>query len=371
MPFRHHIIRTLFLLFISFSTAISINASAPSANIEDVNLVFNIEKNGKKGFNVVTKFTVDGLKDIMSKLCVWVEYPEGTTHLVDDTYNKKNGSTHFVSYFTPRYESSRWDEYKYTIYNSELNLKPGEHTYYLFVTINDPNGKCLARSKYVTFNGTGSSSTLNNDYGHNHQAGNNNSNGQARTWREELGYGGFVIVNEYPTGFITRTRWRLCPNCNGTQVCGGCRGTRLCGICNGQGGIISAGYGNYYPCAICSTTGVCHSCGGSGQCACVKGDYPGYVIGSTSTIMPDGSSSRDSADYGSGSSSSQSSSSTSQRSSYCADCGGTRLWRGGKSPEYARPLSELVGYYNSSGSKCPHCDHWDEHWHSKCTTCKR
>ena len=191
-----------------------------------------------------------------------------------------------------------------------------------------------------------------------------------KTWREDLGYGGFVIVKQYANGTQYRTRYRLCPNCRGAMTCMNCFGRGVCAICNGQGYIVSAGYGSYIPCAACNYTGRCAICNGTGKCICTANgnQYPGYVIGSTATILPDGSTSRETADYSNGRSKSSSSSSSGKTT--CPDCGGTRLWHKGKQPEYARPRSELVGYYNASGSKCPYCGYYTEHWHSTCTTCK-
>lgn len=194
--------------------------------------------------------------------------------------------------------------------------------------------------------------------------------GIVKTWREELGGGGFVICTKYTNGYVTRVRYRPCPNCRATKVCASCHGTRRCAICSGRGGIVSAGYGNWIPCAMCGQSGRCNLCKGTGQCACVSvSPYPGYVIGSTATIAPDGSTNRETVDYNnSNRRNSAGSGSTAKKT--CPDCGGTRLWRRGTKPEYAQPRSQLVGHYNPSGTKCRYCGHYDRHWHSKCTTCK-
>lgn len=61
---------------------------------------------------------------------------------------------------------------------------------------------------------------------------------------------------------------------------------------------MTSGYGRYIPCGLCGSSGVCSLCRGSGRCVCTAAsEYPGYVIGSTSAITPDGTTIRNTAGY--------------------------------------------------------------------------
>lgn len=199
----------------------------------------------------------------------------------------------------------------------------------------------------------------------------------AKVWREDLGYGGFVIVSQYPNGITTRVRYRLCPDCKGTTTCSVCRGTRACSLCNGRGGTVTAGYGRYIPCSLCNRTGRCSLCKATGKCYCSNGEYPGHVIGGTTTIMPDGTVNKETVDYGNGSSSSSSNSSSgssSGSSSYssritCPKCNGARF----QAQRYEYAAASAAGwmqpYHNKAGEKCSICSYATDHYHNPCTEC--
>ncbi len=355
-------------------SALTTLSAAKTATIKKVWIEHNATINNKKAMKVHCHFTVQGMKGLDGHMGVWIKNSSGKWHNVDGNASSNTGNKYFRWKYTPSYDNNDYSDFWYAPYIDQLNLSPGKNDYSVVVCIYDNNGGILAQSDPVSFTGTGSSNQpaapARNISGNNSGNSRNSNQPTTKTWREDLGYGGFVIVNQYPNGYILRTRYRTCPNCRGTKLCGSCNGTRICAICRGQGGIVSAGYGTFIPCAMCNRTGQCHLCGGSGSCMCNKGEYPGYVIGSTSTIAPDGTATRSTADYGNHSSSSSSSSSSNKSKSTCPDCGGTRLWKHGKQPEYARPTSQLTGVYHSAGSKCQYCGHYDEHWHSKCATCK-
>lgn len=194
-------------------------------------------------------------------------------------------------------------------------------------------------------------------------------NSSASTWREDL-VGGFVMVTQYPNGNQQRVRYRLCPNCNGSQVCNICSGTRACGLCQGRGGIVTPGYGNYLPCAACMSTGVCQICKGTGKCMCTTlSQYPGYVIGSTSVIGPGGLVEKSTADYNNSSSSSSSTStsgSSSTGSRKCIKCGGSGV---DPQPNSGGGKPEWVKYYHQEGTKCQYCGYYTAHFHNRCPSC--
>ena len=244
-------------------------------------------------------------------------------------------------------------------------------------------------SHSATNNNANSVSTTRNNVQYQRQANTqaSASNG-VQKWREEQGMGCFVIVTKYPNGNILRVRYRICPNCKGGQRCAGCYGTGRCGICKGQGGIVTSGYGRYIPCGLCGSSGVCSLCRGSGRCACTAAsEYPGYVIGSTSAITPDGTTIRNTAGYNgrddkfvitppggtsytfddersTGSSSSRRSSSGS-----CSKCHGTKY--DPQAMQYAAASTSGVRppYHSKLGDHCPYCTSRADHYHYPCSGC--
>lgn len=352
----------------------ALSADAASATIHKVWLEHGTKLNNRPVMKVHSDFTVNGKRGQKCYMNIFIQRPDGQWLKVNGNRTTSDGVSYFSWEFKPDYDGTRYSDMWYAPYLDDLRLPAGKHTYKVFVTISDFNGTMLGQSDGShTFDGTGSSGGGGSDNYNNKNYNNNNSNnnnGVVKKWREELGYGGFVICTQFVNGSIMRVRYRPCPNCNGSQVCPMCYGQGVCSMCHGQGGIVSAGYGTFIPCALCNRTGRCGHCGGSGRCNCTTmSEYPGYAIGSTSTIMPDGTTNRESYEYNNGTGR-KSDSYSGNKKQTCPDCGGTRLWRRGKSPEYAQPNSQLVGYYNSAGQKCPHCGYVDRHWHSKCATCK-
>ena len=198
-----------------------------------------------------------------------------------------------------------------------------------------------------------------------------NRSSQTKTWREELGYGMFAINIENPNGIRQRTIYRACISCRGCMQCGNCYGMKVCPLCNGQGYIITAGYGNYLPCAMCQQTGKCGICKGTGKCACTNYDYPGYMPGSTTAIGPDGQIIYSDSNSGSSSSGSSSrSSSGSSSSNTCPKCGGRKF----ESTSYRYAAASTYGwaqpYHNYTGTECPYCGYATEHYHNPCTECR-
>ncbi len=339
-----------------------------TATIEKVWLEHGTKVNNRYVMKVHSKFTVNNGKGEKMYMCVWLKGPSGNWHKMNNAWTSKQGASYKAESITPRYDSSEWKDYWMDIYTDDLNLLPGKNSYKVVVTINH-NGNIIAQSDPVSFEGTGNqnSSYNNSNSGSNSNRNSGNNSGGVQTWREELGYGGFVIVKKFPNGYIMRTRYRFCPNCNGTQVCGNCRGTGMCPICNGQGGIISAGYGNYYPCYSCQSSGRCMFCHGNRVCSTCKGsEYPGYVIGSTSTIAPDGTTTRDNANYNDYDSGSRDRGNSNSSGKGCSKCGGTGV---SKTPNSGGSRGSWVAYYNSAGTKCPYCGGYTSHYHDRCANC--
>ena len=331
------------------------------------------------------EFEVEGMNGKTGSMLIWIKGPSGKWHNVNSQYKSNTGTPYFKWDYKPGYDDAYYDDYWYAPYVADLNILPGKNDYKVVVTITDEHQHNIAQSDEISFTGTGSSSNNNSKNNNN----NNNQNQQrnapqpsvkqnqhTQSWREDLP-GGFVIVTKHPGGATQRLRYRSCPSCYGSAVCNNCYGRGICPLCNGQGGIISAGYGTYIPCGLCNSTGLCGICKGTKQCYCTQHDnpYPGYVIGGETWMDARGNViSKEKVNYNGGVNDTYygKEGGNSRRSSgkkTCPDCSGTRLFQGGHSPEYAQPRSELVGYYNSQGSKCPHCGYYSQHWHSRCITC--
>lgn len=149
--------------------------------------------------------------------------------------------------------------------------------------------------------------------------------------------------------------------CHATTVvtCVHCYGKSTCYLCNGQGTYYHAYFKSNQPCPICGGRGVCQNCQGLGYQVTTKLWAPGEAEGYLHVQREMKSSS---------SSSSHSHSHSSSSSSVCPDCGGK-----GYRPEayqYAAQ-SSFAPYHNSGGNECPICGTHTDHYHYRCTTCKR
>lgn len=160
------------------------------------------------------------------------------------------------------------------------------------------------------------------------------------------------------------------PQDNGTSktysktVCGYCHGTKVCSGC--QYAIMVQSVVPYnFICPMCGGTRVCPKCSGKGYTeswGCVDGTGTGYMIGDDGHVYSTGS--------GVSSSSRKDTSNpySKSKSSVCPDCGGK-----GYRPEsytYAAP-SSFSPHHNNHGVSCFICGQETDHYHYRCTTCKR
>ena len=356
------------LLLLMFVASLPALAIEKSAKIKRVWIEHDVTLNNKKAVKFHCDFDVNGMNGLTGYMSIWIKGPSGDWHKVNASNVSNKGIPYFKWNYKPGHDNATYSDLWYAPYIDKLNLLPGKNTYQAVICIHDNDGIVLAQANPIEFTGTGAVASNNSSYTPSQSPAQQNNNTE-KEWREDLGYGGFVIVKQYANGTQFRTRYRLCPNCRGGGMCAACIGTGYCGICQGRGGIISAGYGNYYPCAMCMQTGLCQQCKGSRKCMCTTlGNYPGYVIGGTSTIYPDGSTVSNKADYNNSSSSSSSSSKSNSSSSRagCTKCGGT-----GVNPTQSSGggLQSWVAYYNTSGNKCPYCANYNSHFHEKCPRC--
>ena len=143
-------------------------------------------------------------------------------------------------------------------------------------------------------------------------------------------------------------------------TCVHCYGKGVCYICNGAGSYYHAYFKTNQPCPTCGGHGVCQNCHGIGYLVTTHLMAPGEAEAYLQAHREVQSSSS--------SSSSHSHSHSSSSSGVCPDCGGK-----GYRPEsyqYAAQ-SDMAPYHNSGGDECPICGSHTDHYHYRCTTCKR
>ena len=178
-----------------------------------------------------------------------------------------------------------------------------------------------------------------------------NGNNVARTYRQNVTQYGYQDVAEYQNGSKLVAIYGLC------RACGG---TRMCQLCNGQGGIITAGYGNYIACVYCGQTGSCPQCRSTGGYALQSSHL--YAANGQEIYVPLGSSSSSS----SSTSTYSASSSHSTSSGSCSRCGGTGV---DPTANSGGSLSSWVAYYNTSSTQCRYCNSYTGHYHDRCSSC--
>lgn len=174
------------------------------------------------------------------------------------------------------------------------------------------------------------------------------------------GYGQSNIINieraPFYNGYTETTTYD-----NGNQIivnylpCSNCGTSKICPFCNGNGVWVTPGYGQVLPCYPCGQTGVCKACNDNGyyvSTSFIKYANGQIYSGNQGSFL-DGSSSRNKRSSGSNNSKS------------CTYCNGTGIdptpCDGGR--------ASWAGYYNSKGTKCPHCGRYDGHMHNRCASC--
>lgn len=350
--------------------AMPLGVCAQKAVIHKTWIEHNVTQNGEKGMKIHVNFNITGMKGKQGEVLVYFECPKGTgLKDTNDRYRTMNGYVCASGTFKPDYDNSVYSDFYVFMPIDEIHMKSGEHRYYCKVRIFDKTTrKFLNDHTYVTFTGTSQGGNASNQNANN-QGGRGNV---TKRWRENTTYGMFYDCEEYSNGVVSKTLYKQCFACKGTAHCGACYGSGRCATCHGAGGIVSAGYGNYYPCTMCGQTGMCNLCKGKGKCVCGNSEFPGYVPGATTLYGSDGRILTHSSFGSGGGSSSDSSSGSSSGSSSsslrttCNVCGGTGI---SPTPNNGGSRTSWVAYYNSQGTKCPHCGGLTSHYHDRCAHC--
>lgn len=346
-------------------------ASAKSATIKRVWLEHGVTINNKNAMKVHCEFTVSGMNGKQGNMNIWIKNDKGNWHNVNSSYKSTTGTPYFKWAFKPKYESANYSDFWFAPYTDDLNMFSGKHKYYVVVTISDENGKQLAQSNEIEFTGTGptkspaGNSSRNSNSNRNTNSNRSNGNEIVRQWTTPGPFNGTTEYTQYANGTLVSKTRNQCIHCHGSAVCG---------VCFGRGGTYNSYTQLYYPCGSCLQSGRCKYCNGTGyqeMVSKIDGNGNGYASANNnmSPVIISGGQVIN-GNSPSSSSSSSKRTTTKETKKTCPDCGGTRLWRGGTQPEYAMPITELLGKFHAAGTKCEYCGHYDKHWHSKCATCK-
>lgn len=355
-------LRIIISLFLMFST---INMYGyGSAKVNKVWLEHNNIRNGEKGIMVHAELETSGLKGNKIEVIAYF-HDENKNKLMGGVngYKTREGQVCAWNSGNVTYDESKWPDFKIFIPYRALPLISGTHSYYVIVSVKDvtQNKIMITNWDYIAFIGTGSSlQNHNNAQRLNPSKGTNPSE---KIWREDIGIHSFAI-NKETNGTRVRTTYTRCSLCQGTALCPNCAGTKRCALCYGRG-FTYLGFGDCMPCVMCGQTGVCSTCNKTGKCACSSGsEYPGFIVSVTTVFNKDGVPINNISLFSPSSPSKESTSNSHNNSTTCKSCGGTGV---SKSPVHG--LASWAAYYNSSGTRCPHCGSYESHMHDRCASC--
>lgn len=185
-------------------------------------------------------------------------------------------------------------------------------------------------------------------------------NGEQRKGMKD--FNGRVIRNEltapcvYGQAHYTWYEDGFCFVCS-VSTCVGCYGRKICTVCSGRGQIYHAYFKNYVQCGACLGAGRCKYCQGAGCKVTTKlwapGEAEAYQAAKREEV----------GDYSLGGGSSSNS-----HSGVCPKCGG----KGYRAEAYTYAAgSSVAPYHNSGGTSCYICGKATDHYHYRCTECKR
>lgn len=154
--------------------------------------------------------------------------------------------------------------------------------------------------------------------------------------------------------------------CYSKTPCIYCHGTKMCGSC-GYASMVQSVVSYQFICPMCGGSRMCLKCQGKGYSeswSYFDRNGEGYGMNDQGGFSTTGS--VQAARSQRSSSSSGSSSSSSRRTGSCSRCHGTKI---DPTPNSGGSLSSFVGYYNSSGDRCPYCNSYTSHYHDRCHSC--
>ncbi len=278
--------------------------------------------------NIHYKFTIKGYKNQQCRITSYFYTGGNAINDKNNNYHTKSGKVCSSSKFTPGYDDCIYNDLTVTIPIEELHLEASRGSMYSAQNISHQVGI----SVIISCNGQ----TIYNDA-------------------------------DQDTHYILFS-YAKCTKCLGAKTCLGCMGT----------GRAFQGNSNY-PCTMCGGYQTsCNRCNGSGIETHINGTTMCANLGSLRTnrsIDPNAGMIEgkiyyhNSGGYDDSSDSDYDhSDSYNDRNGTCPDCGGI----GYRQAKYRYAAeSSFAPYHNYSGNKCAVCGDYDEHYHYRCTTCKR
>ena len=130
--------------------------SSASATIDNIRTEFDVFENNMKGVKIHIKFSIAGMQNKQGSCSAWFYFSDGTI-LKDfnNNYQTVNGQVSTYDFFTPRYQSSTFEDFVLFIPYEELHLRPGAtHNLKFDVGIFDDKNNLIATSDYKYFNYT-------------------------------------------------------------------------------------------------------------------------------------------------------------------------------------------------------------------------
>lgn len=218
---------------------LSLASFGQSCKIEKIWLEFQKVNNGESGFEVHVNFNITDCKGVSGSCNVYL-HDEKQYKWTDQ--NNNNCATDkqvcFSRSIKPKYDVTYYNDFIVFVPNTEIHMRPGEHTYYIKVQIySDKTESFLAKSDYVKFIGTGPD--INGFVGVERILTNTEETIETET------------INE--NGTVTRTL---------KFPCGACKKTGICSICHG--------YAYVYGLRCTCGTGKCFYCKGTGYTTIVS-----------------------------------------------------------------------------------------------------
>lgn len=346
------------------------NTSAkPSAKINKAWIEHDVTHNNKKAMKIHCNYNVYDHLGKSGALKYDIKDENGKILNIGAESCSKDNMV--VNPYTSPYRNTIFEDKWTIIYIKDIPIKPGQHKYYVTVSVKDFNGNTLCISDPIPFIGTGptNSTPSNNPQPHrnannNAQASNNNvnrnSNPIVKRWEEKSG-SSRTVHTLFKNGDENITTFYPCLIC-------GQLGT--CTVCHGSGQQYWRGLGTMQTCGMCHGSGKCKSCNGTKETSITtfRNSKTGemsknYYDNTGKLITPSSKGSKNNNSH------------NHKSSGKCSNCGGTGIE---KYPMYEDDPSGAsvnavgqIGYtFNSSGI-CPYCGKDSWHVHLKCHKCRR
>lgn len=138
-----HLLNLTFSLMVVLVAITSQSATANNTVTATVNKTWievDVEQNGKKGVRVHTEFTIQNCNGKSATINIFIANSQGTwIKAIDENYKNSDGYVYLGSNFTPRYDNTRFNDYKLFIPYDAIDFENGtkEYTCRPYIWYND------------------------------------------------------------------------------------------------------------------------------------------------------------------------------------------------------------------------------------------